>query len=229
MVHSLSGVVPVGLFMVVQLWVHAKALAGPQVYHDTLTGLARLPAMAELQAFVLVSLGFHAGYGLVLAARARYNIGRYPHSGNWIYTLQRLTGLLALAFIALHGATVWLPAFLGWVPLGELYPTLVAKLSATQAGVPWLSLAYLLGIGACTFHLAVGLWTFGVRWGLLTTRRARSWSGAAVVVVGLVVFGLGANTVLVLATGWGPIGPDPVIDDATICGPDTGVGSAAPR
>ncbi|MBW2454065.1 MAG: succinate dehydrogenase [Deltaproteobacteria bacterium] len=229
MVHSLSGVVPVGLFMVVQLWVHAKALAGPQVYHDTLSGLARLPGIVVLQTVILVSLVFHAGYGVVLAARARYNIRRYPHSGNWVYTLQRVTGLLALTFIALHAATVWLPAFLGWLPLADVYPTLVAKMSTTTAGVPWVSLAYLVGIGACAFHLAVGLWTFGVRWGLTATRRARTWSGAVVAVLGLLVFCLGANTVLVLATGWGPVGPAQRIDDATICDPATGVGSAAPR
>ncbi len=229
MLHSLSGVVPVGVFMLVQLWMHAKALAGPHAYHDTLVVLSRLPGIVVWQALILACLAYHALYGVVLAATARYNIGRYPYSGNWGYTLRRITGLLALAFIALHGALVWIPAQLGWLPVADLYPTMVARMSATSAGVPWLSLAYLVGIGACAFHFAAGLWTFGVRWGLTASRRARAWSGALMAVVGLAVFGLGANTVLYLATGWRLVGPDRAADDTTTCDQEATGESVSPR
>ncbi len=229
MVHSLSGVVPVGLFMLVQLWMHAKALAGPHAYHDTLIALSRLPGIVVWQGLILAALALHALYGVVLAVTPRYNIGRYPYSGNWVYTLQRVTGLLALAFIALHGVLIWIPAQLGWLALGDLYPTLVAKLSATVAGVPWFSFAYLVGIGACAFHFGAGLWTFGIRWGLTTSRKARAWSGALLAVVGLAVFGWGANTVLVLATGWRLVGPDRAADDSTTCDQEPTGESGSPR
>jgi succinate dehydrogenase/fumarate reductase cytochrome b subunit (b558 family) len=229
MIHSLSGLMPVGVFMLVQLWMHAKALAGPHAYHDTLLRLSRLPGMVVWQALILAALAYHALYGVLLTLRPKYNLGRYPHGGNWVYTLQRVTGLLAFAFLGLHGVLFWIPAQFGWLGLVDVYPTLVARMSATWTGVPWLSLAYLAGIAACAFHFAAGLWTGAIRWGLTASRRARVWSGAVLALLGLAVFGLGANTVLYLATGWGPVGPNPAADDSTTCDPAPAEESASPR
>jgi succinate dehydrogenase / fumarate reductase cytochrome b subunit len=84
--------------------------------------------------------------------------------------------------------------------------------------VPWRALAYVLGLAACSFHLAVGLWTFAMRWGVAVSKRARGRAGALAAVFGLVVFALGARTVVYLASGW-RIGGEPAASEATPCPP----------
>jgi len=111
--HSVTGVLPTGLFMLVELWTHAKALHGPDAHRAAVEGMT---AGLWLQVSIGLPMAFHAGYGVVLALRARYTVGRYPSSANWNYTLQRVTGLLAFLFIGLHLATFWWPLRAGWVP-----------------------------------------------------------------------------------------------------------------
>jgi succinate dehydrogenase/fumarate reductase cytochrome b subunit (b558 family) len=208
--HSLSGIVPVGVFMLAELWTYAKALGGPEQFRAALGQRWSL----GWQLLILVPLAYHAAYGLVLAFRTRPTVGRYPYSRNWTYTLQRVTGVLALVFLVWHLGTVWLPAQRGLGP-AELHPLLVARLSSTGGGgVPWTALGYALGLGACAFHLGVGVETFAIRWGLAPGRRARTAWGAAGALVGLSTLALGGVTVFWLATGERVIGeavPAPVL------------------
>lgn len=217
--HSLSGVLPVGLFMLLQLWTHAKALDGAEAHQDAMRSMSGLPSAPLWEALILVPLAFHAIYGVVLAARPRYNVGRYPFSHNWMFTLQRFGGLLALLFITFHMASFWLQTRLGRVDVADLHELMVARLSATSMGVPWMAVGYIVGLGACAFHFATGLWTFCVRWGLTHTRAARSRLGFAVAVFGLGVFLFGARTIIHLATGQRLLGSSPPASpDTTTCG-----------
>lgn len=227
--HSLSGVVPVGVFVVLHLWSQSSALRGRAAYDASLARADALPLQPLLEiVLVLVPLVFHASYGLVLTARSRPTVGAHPTSRNWMYTAQRVTGLVSFAWIAWHLGQTWIPRLVGHVGLRQVYPTLVADLSATRAGVPIAALITVAGVGAASFHLAHGLWSAAVGWGLLVTRRAQSAAGAAVVVLGLALFALGTNTVVFFATGarWIVVGPSPPRDDAA-CPPATG-GAPAP-
>src|SRR5207248_6314167 len=107
--HSLAGVVPVGAFMLLALWANAKAADGPEAFAEALGWLYRAPLAAAT--LVGLPLCFHAGYGLWLTARSDYTVGRYPHSKNWMYVLQRVTGVVALVFIAFHFWRFWLPLY----------------------------------------------------------------------------------------------------------------------
>ena len=63
--------------------------------------------------FVLLPLAFHALYGIVLGFEGRPNTNKYPYTRNWMYAAQRITGLLALAFIVWHVSELWLPRMTG--------------------------------------------------------------------------------------------------------------------
>src|SRR5690606_37518247 len=139
---------------------------------------AALPAAPLWHVLVLAPLAFHAGYGIVLAMRPRYNVGRYPLSSNWTYTLLRLSGLFVLGFVLLHMALFWLPQLRGELGPGEMHAALTRRLSSTVASIPLIGLGYLLGLGASVFHLTAGLWNFAARWGLTRSRRGRARLGA---------------------------------------------------
>lgn len=199
--HSLSGVVPVGAFLLVHLWTNAKALRGQRSFDDAVADIHHLPYLVLFEAGILLPLAFHAIYGVKLALEARVNVGRYGYARNWMYTLQRVTGIVALVFILYHLYEFRLQKALGTMAAGAFYPTLCAHLSSTAFGVPVIALAYVIGIAASTFHFANGLWGFCCSWGVTISPRAQRLSATVFGVVGLAVFLLGLNTTLYFATG----------------------------
>ncbi|HVY46445.1 MAG TPA: succinate dehydrogenase cytochrome b558 subunit [Minicystis sp.] len=200
--HSLSGVVPVGAFMIFHLWENATALQGQERFDEAVSGINHLPYLPFLEwGLILLPLAFHAVYGVWIALHGKPNVGRYTYSRNWMYTLQRVTGLLAFAFIGYHLWEYWGHKLAGTLAPEQFYPELCKNMSSTTAGVPIVALIYIVGISACVFHLANGLWGFCFSWGITVTRRAQR--GAAVVfgVLGLVVLFLGLNTTFYFARG----------------------------
>src|SRR5262245_8288015 len=106
--HSLSGVVPVGGYLVFHLWENSLAIQGQERFDEMVKGIEQMPYLAFLEwGLILLPLAFHAIYGVKLALSSKPNVGSYPFGGNWMYTLQRVTGLLAFAFIAYHLYELW--------------------------------------------------------------------------------------------------------------------------
>src|SRR4029079_14951825 len=46
---------------------------------------------------------------------------------------------------------------------------------------------YAIGVLACVFHLANGIWTFGITWGLWVTPAAQRWATRVSLVFGLLL------------------------------------------
>ncbi len=200
--HSLSGVVPVGLYLVFHLWTNARALQGQVVYDQAVTEIAHLPYLLALEILgIYIPLLFHALYGITLAFEARPNVRRYPYSRNWMYTLQRASGLVAFAFIAWHVWQFRIQVALGHMEKADFFPTLCSSLSSTHAGIPVVALLYLVGIAATVFHFANGLYGFCFSWGITVSRRATRIASALFGIAGIVLFVISANTVIYFATG----------------------------
>jgi succinate dehydrogenase/fumarate reductase cytochrome b subunit (b558 family) len=200
--HSLSGVVPVGLFLLFHLWTNATALQGQERYDDAVAGIAHMPFVGVIEvAGIFLPLAFHALYGVKIALEGRPNLGNYPHSRNWMYVLQRVTGVVAFLFICFHLYEYWFQKATGRMAAQDFYPTLCANLSSTVAGIPAVALVYLLGIAASVFHFTNGLWGFCFSWGITLSRRAQRISATAFGLAGVVLFFLGANTAIYFATG----------------------------
>ena len=200
--HSLSGVVPVGVFLVEHLWTNAKALGGADEFGRAVAEIQAMPFLPFIEVFgIFLPLAFHAGYGVVIALGSRANVGRYPYTRNWFYTLQRVSGLLALVFIGWHLYEYRVQKWLFGMQGGAFYDVLGAHLSATVASVPLMAIVYLLGITVTVFHFANGLWGFCVSWGISVTRAAQRRAAWLCGALGLGLFVLGANTVLYFATG----------------------------
>lgn len=217
--------------MVVQLWAHAKSLDGPAAHRAAIA--ATLPSSWVTRVLILAPLCFHVGYGLWLTVRPRYNVGHYPLSRNWTYTLQRATGVIALAFIALV-----LLLFRHDAGSPALLPErMIATLSRTHAGLPLVAFFHLIGVGACAFHFATGLFTFGVRYGLISTQKAQARAGTLFALLGGALFLWGGQTVLFMSTGWRAVTGerpsegkvcDPAALGAPLGTPNAAPGKAAP-
>jgi succinate dehydrogenase/fumarate reductase cytochrome b subunit (b558 family) len=200
--HSLSGVLPVGAFMCFHLWENARALQGQQQFDEAVAGINHLPFLPLLEwGLILIPLLFHAGYGVKLAFEAKPNVRSYAYARNWMYTLQRVTGILAFLFIGFHLYEYWGQKVAHKLAPEQFYPALCQNMSHTVGPVPVVGLVYAFGIAACVFHFANGLWGFCFSWGITVSRRAQQLSAVVFGVVGLVVLALGLSTVTYFATG----------------------------
>ncbi len=195
--HSLSGIVPVGLFVIMHLFTNFQLVAGD--FQHEVNFIHSLPALLVLEVTIWVSIGFHAALGVYYALSGQINVKAYPYDNNWRYTLQRTTGYIALVFIFLHIATLrWQWTFGGlfttyYTSTKDGYP-LAAATTAQALQSNWVLMIYVVGVLSVIFHWANGLWTAAITWGLTVSTAAQRRWGYLCTVLGiiLVVFMVGA-------------------------------------
>src|SRR6195952_5962807 len=97
--HALSGIVPIGAFLVEHIVSNFETWNGPLAYAQQVKFLNSLPLVRVLEwAFIFIPLAFHACYGVYIGLRGRSNVNVYPWAGNWGYFTQRITGYLAFVY-----------------------------------------------------------------------------------------------------------------------------------
>ena len=88
--HSLSGIVPVGLFLVEHFVSNAFATRGPAAYTKQVEFLSSFPFVVGLELFgIWLPILYHSLYGFYIWYRGDSNLREYPWTGNWMYTAQR--------------------------------------------------------------------------------------------------------------------------------------------
>ena len=115
--------------------------------------------------------------------------------------LSRVSGALALVFIAYHSRTYALSVWLAEADARDAGFRLLAELSSTKLGVPVLGGAYLLGLLATVTHAGLGVHRALAAEGVLATPARRQASARACAGFGAVLFGVGAAAVIRVATG----------------------------
>jgi succinate dehydrogenase / fumarate reductase cytochrome b subunit len=193
--HSLSGLVPVGAYMVVHLLTNASVLNGPGTFQNQVDAIHSLGILLPLVewVFIFIPILFHALFGVLIIRSGQSNLGNYPLQRNIRYTLQRVTGMIAFAFILYH---IWQLHWMG-KPLGggHFDPHAATSSAATAIGSAfWVPVIYAVGVLACVYHLANGLWTMGITWGVWTSPGAQRRADYVCIAfgVGLAIVGLSA-------------------------------------
>src|SRR5215469_12343506 len=101
--HSLTGIVPIGAFLIEHIVSNFETVNGPLAYAKQVLFLNSLPLVRVLEwVFIFIPLAYHALYGLFIWWRGRSNVNLYPWAGNWMYLSQRITGIIAFLYIAQH-------------------------------------------------------------------------------------------------------------------------------
>jgi succinate dehydrogenase / fumarate reductase cytochrome b subunit len=168
--HSLSGIVPVGAFLFEHILIsNASAIGGPAAYARQVRFLASLPLVPVLELFgIWLPILFHALYGFYIWYRGETNVGEYSWTGNWMYTAQRWTGIIAFAYILWH---TWTMRFTG-VDLHEFPGASFGKVQS-EVFQTLLFLFYVAGLIAASWHFAYGIWLFCAKWGIISGEKAR--------------------------------------------------------
>ena len=166
--HSLSGIVPIGGYLAFHLWENYKATQGAEAYNEAARTLQETPFAIVLEILVIaLPILFHGIYGLFVTGTARPNPFSNGYLRNVMYTLQRVTGVIVFAFILFHYWTTRL------VQLHDHASLDLFQLVRSTVANPWIYAFYVAGILSATFHLANGIWSFSIVWGLTVGPRAQ--------------------------------------------------------
>ena len=187
--HSLSGIIPIGAFLVEHIVSNFETWNGPLAYAKQVVFLNSLPLVRILEwGLIFIPLAFHAGFTASGSASAAAPTSTStPGPANWMYITQRVTGLIAFAYIIQH---VIRQRFLG-VQLPEHPGAAFAKVQHELSN-PWMLAIYVIAMIATTWHFAYGIWLFSVKWGITPGDRARKRMGYVCGAIGsaLCVMGL---------------------------------------
>ncbi len=204
--HTITGVFFLGGYLAFHLATNAAVIDGAETYQRRAN---QIHAVGPTTLFflewclVLLPILFHGLVGMAIVARGKRNLLRYPYAGNIRYTLQRITGVAAFAFVLWHVFQMrgWfeIPWWAEHVtkPLGGAlfhYDNAAATASRAISASRWIVAAYVAGVAVSVYHLGNGLWTAGSTWGVWTSQPARRRANlpCALVGVALLVVGLGA-------------------------------------
>ncbi|HLR08345.1 MAG TPA: succinate dehydrogenase cytochrome b558 subunit [Bacillota bacterium] len=193
--HSLLGVIPIGIFLIQHLVVNHFAVYGEASFNKAAAFMHDLPFRAVLETFIIfLPILFHAILGVYIVFVTKNNTRHYSYFRNWMFLLQRVTGIITLVFIAWH---VWETR----VQIGMGNAELNYGLMEGILSNPWMFWFYIVGVISTTFHFANGLWSFFVTWGITQSPRSQKISTYVSLIVFLALSYVGIRALISFAYG----------------------------
>jgi succinate dehydrogenase / fumarate reductase cytochrome b subunit len=206
-IHSILGLIPIGGFLCFHLATNASILDGPEKFQTRVDVIHRLgPVTLFLLEWgtIFLPILFHGLIGAIIVTRGHRNVLAYPYRENWRYTLQRFSGVIAFAFIIYHVFQMHGWFRIPWWTEHVARPFGGARFDPEQATASAAAVfqasalvvaVYAAGILASVYHLANGLWTLGITWGVWTSPRAQRWANIPCALFGIAL----------IAVGWGAL------------------------
>ena len=155
--------------------------ARPQEQSGFMTVLMTfLPFLILIEWGVLfIPILLHGLLGVWFALSGKNNIAAYGYGGNWRYTVQRVSGYVGVVFIFMHITSLRFGQDVPLFTYGGLMPVFDPSHAASSTAIhfqdgAWgffVTVLYLVCVLALVFHLANGIWTAALTWGLRTFLR----------------------------------------------------------
>lgn len=186
--HSIIGLIPIGIFLCVHLLLNSTALGGPLTYLNTINGMREVPfiIVAEL-VIIALPIIFHAIYGVYIVYLSKNNALRYNYLKNWMFYLQRITAIIVTIFVLFHVFTLR-------IFTTDSVDVLVTFVNMLQN--PLCFVFYCIGVIASIYHFSNGLFTFFITWGIIQGPRIQNIFSALTMALFV------ALSILAIATLW---------------------------
>jgi len=206
--HQLSGIVPLGIFLLEHFYTNSKALSGAASFNDAVKDLQSIPYILFVEICgIFIPLIYHAVYGLVITIEARPNNLHYPYPRNWFYLIQRITGVILFFFITFHVLNFRFGLIPGLNSVSVAsHPEKAFAIVAGEFSMVSIFIIYMIGITATVWHLANGIWLFLVDWGITIGDRAQRLTGYACIAFGAVLLLVGINAAVAFIHKGGLLG-----------------------
>ncbi len=206
--HQLSGIVPLGLFVLEHFYTNSKAINGAGAFNEAVKDLQAIPYILFIEiGGIFIPLIYHAVYGLVITMEARPNNLNYPYPRNWFYLIQRTTGVILFFFILFHVLNFRFGLMPGLNNVSVAHePGRAFEIVSNEFRMVPIFLLYVVGITATVWHLANGIWLFMVDWGITIGERAQRLTGYACIGFGIVLLLVGINAAVAFIRPGGLLG-----------------------
>lgn len=189
--HSLLGIIPIGIFLTQHLIVNHFATQGVEAFNNASHFLANLPFVIFLEIFVIyLPIMYHAFYGVYIAFTSKNNPGHYSYLRNLLFVAQRYTGVFLVVFIAWHVFETRFQVAIGNAAEADF------NMMANILDNPWMFAFYVVGVLTAVFHLANGLWSFLVTWGITQSEKAQRYTTYFTLLVFVVLSTIGIRALL---------------------------------
>jgi succinate dehydrogenase / fumarate reductase cytochrome b subunit len=206
--HQLSGIVPLGIFLLEHFYTNSKALSGAADFNNAVKDLQSIPYILFVEiGGIFIPLIYHAVYGLVITIEARPNNLNYPYPRNWFYLIQRITGVILFFFIAFHVMNFRFGLVPGLNTISVAHsPEMAFDIVSREFRMVPIFLIYMVGITATVWHLANGIWLFLVDLGITIGERAQRVTGYACIGFGVFLLLVGINAAIAFIRPGGLLG-----------------------
>jgi succinate dehydrogenase / fumarate reductase cytochrome b subunit len=206
--HQLSGIFPLGIFLLEHFYTNSKALTGPKDFNAAVYDLQSIPYIIFVEIIgIFIPLIYHAVYGMVITVEARPNNLAYPYPRNWFYLVQRITGVILFLFITFHVLNFRFGLIPGLNTMSVAdNPGEAFNIVAREFRMVPIFIVYTIGIAATVWHLANGIWLFLVDWGITIGERAQRLTGYACIGFGVILLLVGINAAVAFIRPGGLLG-----------------------
>ncbi len=188
--RSLLAFFPRGIWTANHLLDNLAAFRGSAEWQTAVTRHENPVAHLLTIIFVLLPLVLHTVWGVKRLFSTKPNVGRYPLYSNLKYVLQRLSAVGLFLFI---GAHLWLAMLQPRFVKG--HAETFADIAAHMRHHPPTLAVYILGTLGVSYHLANGIQSLAMGWGVVSSR-------AALKKLEILVIGIFA---ILTAMGWAAI------------------------
>lgn len=191
--HSLLGIIPIGAFLIVHLMINHQATQGAEAFNKAAGFMESLPFLLVTELILIyIPILYHGLYGIHIAFTAKENIGHYSLFRNWMFALQRLTGIIAFVFIFVHlWQTRLQKLFFGKeISYDMMHQTLQNPI--------WV-IVYVICVIAVIFHFSNGIWSFLVTWGFLQSKKSQRIFTWVSLIIFLILSYIGVTAILAFA------------------------------
>lgn len=191
--HSLLGIIPIGAFLIVHLMVNHQATQGAEAFNKAAGFMESLPFLLAAELILIyIPILYHGLYGIHIAFTAKENIGHYSLFRNWMFALQRLTGIIAFVFIFVH---LWQTRLQKLFFGKEISYNMMHQ---TLQNPVWV-IVYIICVIAVIFHFSNGIWSFLVTWGFLQSKKSQRIFTWVSLIIFLILSYIGVTAILAFA------------------------------
>lgn len=189
---SILAFAPLGVWTIFHLYDNLAAFRGSEAWEKSVHASSSLSAFVT-SVIVLGPLVWHTFWGLGRIFKTKPNYPQYGYFANLKFLVQRLSALGLLAFILAH---VWM-AFLK-PRLLDGHPEQFAHIAHHMRFHAPTLIVYALGVLGIAYHLANGVHTGLMSWGVVTSRRALQRAHRYAIAFFFVLLGMGYGSIFAL-------------------------------
>ncbi|MXQ54816.1 succinate dehydrogenase [Shimazuella sp. KC615] len=191
--HSLLGVIPVGFFLLEHFYTNYHATQGADAFVEAVNFLWAIPLLPVLEIFfIFIPLMYHAFYGLYIVFRAKNNVSQFGTFRNYMFVIQRITGVITLIFIIWHVWQTRIQLLFDSTPTAHELAMDTASILSNDV----TAILYGIAVISTVFHFCNGMWSFLVSWGITIGPRAQLVSTWVWIVAFVVISYFGISSIL---------------------------------